>query len=526
MRRFNTEGPVRADEHYCVPPLERVDLDDILSLVRDEQYFVLRAPRQTGKTTTLRALRDLLNEEAAGDLRCVYANVEGGEAGRNDIGSAVRGILNLLADRARAAGDDSLAGIWKGALADGGPLDGLRSALFRWAQVSPKPIVLLLDEMDALVDDTLLSVLHQLRAGYADHPEGFPQSVVLCGLRDVRAYRMPPEVAARAPAGQVPFNIVSESFRLRDFDEAETRALLAQHTEETGQEFESEALEAVWEQTQGQPGLVNALADEACFRSEAGRDRSRPVTAEDINGAVETLIVGRNAHFDRLAAELRDERVRRVIEPVLTGATLGDASVEDIRYVRDLGLTFPDGPTRIANPIYREFVPRELMRTAPASLPPETRWFATGDGALDVEESLSRFQQYFRERSEHAEEPFDYPEAEPHLLLQAFCQRIVDDGGRVEREYGFWRQRADLLLEWPRGEGRRDRFVVECRVLGKSREATEREGLEQTMAYMDRSGAATGHLVIFDRSGERSWREKIYRREAEQDGFPITIWGM
>ena len=526
MRVFNTDGPIRPDEHYCVPPLERLDLKGVYELIRLKKYFVLHAPRQTGKTTTLRALRDLLNEGAAGDLRCVYANVEGGEAERNDIGSAVRGILNLLADRARAAGDDSLAGIWKGALEDGGPLDGLRSALFRWAQVSPKPIVLLLDEMDALVDDTLLSVLHQLRAGYADRPEGFPQSVVLCGLRDVRAYRMPPEVAARAPAGQVPFNIVSESFRLRDFDEAETRALLTRHTEETGQEFESEALEAVWEQTQGQPGLVNALADEACFRSEAGRDRSRPVTAEDIRGAAETLIVGRNAHFDRLAAELRDERVRRVIEPVLTGATLGDASVEDIRYVRDLGLTFPDGPTRIANPIYREFVPRELMRTVPASLPPEIRWFVTEDGALDVEESLSRFQKYFREHSEHSEERFDYPEAAPHLLLQAFCQRIVDDGGRVEREYGFWRQRADLLLEWPRGEGRRDRFVVECRVLGKSREATEREGLEQTMAYMDQSGAATGHLVIFDRSGERSWREKIYRPAAERDGFPITIWGM
>ena len=526
MRVFKTSGPVYPDKHYAVPPLERLDLDDILSLVRDEEYFVLHAPRQTGKTTTLLALCDLLNEGAAGDLRCVYANVEAGQSRREDAGGAIRGILNQLADRARDTGDDALAGIWKAALEDGGPSDGLRSALSRWAQVSPKPIVLLLDEVDALVGDTLLSVLRQLRAGYDQKPSKFPQSVVLCGLRDVRDYRLPPEVAARAPAGQVPFNIVSESFRLRDFDEAETRALLTQHTEETGQEFESEALEAVWEQTQGQPGLVNALADEACFRSEAGRDRSRPVTAEDIRGAVEALIVRRNAHFDRLAEKLRDERVRRVIEPVLTGATLGDASVEDIRYVRDLGLTARDGPTRIANPLYREFVPRELMRTVPADFPPEARWFVTDDGALDVEESLSRFQEYFCERSEHAEEPFDYPEAEPHLLLQAFCQRIVEDGGRVEREYGFWRQRADLLLEWPRGEGRRDRFAVECKVRHRGRETTEREGLEQTAAYMDRSGAKAGHLVIFDRSAERSWGEKIYRREAERDGFPITIWGM
>ncbi len=61
MRRFNTEGPIRSDDHYVVPPLERMDLDRILGLVRDKRYFVLHAPRQTGKTTTLLALCDLLN---------------------------------------------------------------------------------------------------------------------------------------------------------------------------------------------------------------------------------------------------------------------------------------------------------------------------------------------------------------------------------------------------------------------------------------------------------------------------------
>ena len=526
MRYFNTEGPVAPEEHYCVPPLERVRLESVLTLIRRKKYFVLHAPRQTGKTTTLRALRDRLNEGAAGDLRCLYASLESGQTARENLGEAMEAVVGKLASEAGAIGDEFLPAEWRSILANAGPHRALEESLIRWSRASSAPLVLLLDEVDALLGDSLLSVLRQLRSGYGDRPGGFPQSVVLCGLRDVRDYRLQFDPDKPSPAGGSPFNIKAKSLRLVDFNEAQIRALYAQHTEETGQEFEPAALDAVREQTQGQPWLVNALANEACFENEAGRDRSRPITAEDINGAVETLIVGRNAHFDRLAAELRDERVRRVIEPVLTGATLGDASIEDIRYVRDLGLTFPDGPTRIANPIYREFVPRELMRTAPANFPPETRWFATGDGALDVEESLSRFQQYFGERPEHAEEPFDYPEAEPHLLLQAFCQRIVDDGGRVEREYGFWRQRADLLLEWPRGEGRRDRFVVECRVLGKSREATEREGLEQTMAYMDRSGAATGHLVIFDRSGERSWREKIYRREAERDGFPITIWGM
>ena len=50
--------------------------------------------------------------------------------------------------------------------------------------------MLLIDEIDTLIGDTLISVLRQLRAGYVRRPESFPQSVVLCGVRDVRDYRI------------------------------------------------------------------------------------------------------------------------------------------------------------------------------------------------------------------------------------------------------------------------------------------------------------------------------------------------
>ena len=82
VRTFNTEGPVVAADHYQIPPLERIDLDAVLGLVGDKKYFVLHAPRQTGKTSALLALRDLLNGGHAGDYRCVYANVEAGQAAR------------------------------------------------------------------------------------------------------------------------------------------------------------------------------------------------------------------------------------------------------------------------------------------------------------------------------------------------------------------------------------------------------------------------------------------------------------
>ena len=524
MRFFNTAGPVVPEDHYIVPPLERMDLAGVLSLVQQKKYFVLHAPRQTGKTTALLAVRDRLNEGAAGDFRCVYANLEIGQAAREDTGRAMRAILAEIAGRASLLGDSFPRTVMEECLAGAGPDGALATLLTDWAGADPRPLVLLLDEVDALVGDTLVSVLRQLRGGYDKKPRGFPQSVALCGLRDVRDYRMHLEPGKQVIAGGSPFNIRAKSLRLGDLTEAETRALLAQHTEETGQRFEPEALDAVWEQTLGQPWLVNALAYEACFENRAGRDRRRAITADAILDARESLVLRRETHLDQLADKLQEDRVRRVIEPSLIGAA-GRATTRDIDYARDLGLIARDTPVRIANPIYREVIPRELTRIAQEELDFDPAPFIAADGSLRHSRLLEDFQSYFREHSEHWIERFVYHEAGPQLLLHAFLQRVVNGGGRVEREYHLGRMRTDLLLVWPRGE-RREKFVIECKMRHGSRETTERKGLEQTAAYMDRCGAKAGHLVIFDRDGKRSWKEKTYRRETEVAGAPITIWGM
>ena len=157
----------------------------------------LIAPRQTGKTSALLALRDLLNAGAAGDLHCAYVNVEAAQAQRENVERAIRVIVGQMASRARASGDGFLYEAWPAIFAIFG--DGaLQEALLRWAEESPKPLVVLIDEIDTLVGDTLISVLRQLRAGYDQRPERYPQSVVLCGVRDVR--------------GSV-FNIKAESLR-------------------------------------------------------------------------------------------------------------------------------------------------------------------------------------------------------------------------------------------------------------------------------------------------------------------------
>ena len=525
MRFFNTTGPVVAADHYCIPPLERLNLADVRRLIRDKRYFVLHAPRQTGKTSALLALRDLLNAED--DFHCVYVNVEAGQAAREDVEQVIRTVLGELAVRASLTlNDEFLLNIWSGILAEFGPHAALRVALTRWAQADSKPLVLLIDEIDALIGDALLSVLRQLRAGYDLRPAGFPQSVVLCGVRDVRDYRIQSTAENALIAGGSAFNIRARSLRLGDFSQDEVIALLNQHTEETGQVFTAAALETVWTQTQGQPYLVNALADETCFYGEAAEDRSIAITAEAIREAQEQLILRRETHLDQLADKLQEERVQRVIEPLLSGSEDSDFSTRDLEYVRDLGLIAPNDPLRIANPIYAEIVPRELTYAAQVGLNEDTAWYIDADGGLNVVELMTEFQTFFREHSEHWVTRFQYQEAGPQLLLQAFLQRIVNSGGRIEREYGLGRGRTDLLIVWPQGD-QTIKVVIECKILHKSLEQTIAEGLEQTAEYMDRCAAEAGHLVIFDRREGRRWEDKIFHfRRTSINGVEIDVWGM
>jgi len=342
----------------------------------------------------------------------------------------------------------------------------------------------------------------------------------------VRDYRIQSTAENAIITGGSAFNVKAESLRLGAFSDEEVQTLLAQHTQETGQVFTDGAQHAIWEWTQGQPWLVNALAYEACFKNEAGRDRSRSIDAAAIGAAREQLIVRRETHLDQLADKLKEERVRRVVEPLLSGGEAHSLPPDDLMYVRDLGLISPDDPVCIANPIYREVIPRDLTYTTQATLAQDTAWYVNAAGELDMGKLLSAFQAFFREHSEHWVERFQYKEAGPQLLLQAFLQRVINSGGRIEREYGLGRLRTDLLIAWPQGERIR-KVVIECKILHKGLEQTIAVGLEQTAAYMDRCQAEAGHLVIFDRRVGRRWDDKVFHcRRAADSGVVIEVWGM
>ncbi|MEM8529141.1 MAG: AAA-like domain-containing protein [Bacteroidota bacterium] len=520
---FNTEGPIKTDLHYYISSDERWNFSHVIGLIQQQKYFVLHAPRQTGKTSALLALIEELN--TFGQYEAVYANIEAAQAARENVKDGMRAVLSSISSGMYYFLKSSfLRKNFVRIFEESGHNTALTDLLAFWAENADKPVVLFLDEVDTLIGDTLISLLRQIRAGYNQRPRAFPISIVLCGVRDVRDYRIHSSSTKEIITGGSAFNIKAESLRLANFTKAQIAQLYQQHTDATGQVFEDGILDLAWYYTEGQPWLVNAIAYEATYRMQENRDRQRPITLEIFETAKENIILRRDTHLDQLTDKLREDRVRRIIEPMLSGKNITqNHRPDDVQYVNDLGLIQLDinGEFRIANAIYKEIIPRELTWNIQTGLTTKRLWYINEDGSLDMHKLLTAFQDFFRKHSEHWVERFDYKEAGPQLLLQAFLQRIVNGGGRIEREYGFGRGRTDLFIEFFYGDGQVQSIVLELKLFHSNLEKTIEEGIVQTKAYMDKCGAKEGHLLLFDRREKVSWEEKIWQKGMKG----LSIWG-
>ena len=518
-RFFNTAGPCRSEDHYMLPPMDR--LPQVGRIIDQKGYFVIHAPRQTGKTTAMLALARELT--ASGRYVSALVSMEVGAA-FNDLGAAELAILKLWRDVTDWQLPVELQPpSWPTAPAG----QRIGTALAAWAKVAPCPLVLFLDEIDSLRDVVLLSVLRQLRAGYPGRPQAFPWSVALIGLRDVRDYKVASGGSERLHTAS-PFNIKVRSLTLQNFSADEVSALYQQHADESGQPFTPEATRRAFELTQGQPWLVNALA--YVITEELLPGDQTPITTAHVDQAKEILIARQDTHLDSLAERLREPRVRHVIEPMMAGRALGDVPPDDIRFVLDLGLCRmdPAGGLVIANPIYREVLPRVLTTTSFASLPHIQPTWLRPDGRLDKERLLDAFLVFWRQHGQPLLKSAPYHEIAPHLVLMAFLHRVANAGGTLEREYAISSGRMDICLRYGPALGEAkgpDTLAMELKVWRDGESDPLKQGLDQLDGYLGGLTLESGWLVIFDqRSNQPPISERTTTEQATTPhGRAITV---
>jgi hypothetical protein len=342
-------------------------------------------------------------------------------------------------------------------------------------------------------------------------------------MRNIRDYKAKVRPDSETLGSASPFNIVTKTYTLQNFTKEEIAQLYRQHTGEAGQRFEDSAVDLVWQQTQGQPWLVNAVANEVIVEILQS-DYAKSVTAELVSEAIQNIILNRPTHIDSLLERLKEERVRRVIEPLILGEGLINRDSDDFRYTTELGLIrVVNSVIEPANPIYAEVIIRKLSSNTqeelkdpkyPYQLPRYLK-----DGRIDMDCLMCDFQHFWRENSEIWEERYDYKEAAPHLIMMAFLQRVVNGGGHIIRDMASGRGRLDLCLAY---ENRK--YPIELKI--RYGEKYLKEGLEQTARYMDIHGCSEGWLVVFDRRTTIAWEDKLYMKKETVDGKTITVVGL
>ena len=514
-RRFNTTGPCNPSEHYMLKPEDQCP--GVMDLIEQKQFFVIHAPRQSGKTTLLKSLQK--NLLAGGKYYPLYCSVEIAQ-GLHSLKDGLLTILNRL----------TLALEFNPLLCKYAPhIDPLlkdpSTGLFRYlsslAAQADKPVVVFFDEADCLGGETLISFLRQLRDGYINRGEiPFVHSLALVGMRNIRDYKGQVRPDSQTLGSSSPFNIAKKALTLEYFSRDDVAALYQQHTHDTGQVFPTELVDLVWNLTRGQPWLVNALAAEMV--EEMGKnDFTKPLTAALGEEAAQRIILRRDTHIDSLLERLKEERVRNIIEPILLGE--GDSlqrASDDFQFVRDLGLIREDrGTLMIANPIYNEVIARTLNVDLQSSLPRELIHCWMDETNINLTGLLKSFQEFWRDNSAAWRERFEYKEAAPHLILLAYLQRVVNGGAKITREFATGTRRVDVCVEYA---GKR--YPIEMKLVRGPK--TREEGLMQLTKYMDTLGCKEGWLLLFDVNSTVPWESRLSWETVEKDGHVIHVVGV
>jgi hypothetical protein len=525
---------------------------EVEMMIQGEFYFILHAPRQSGKTTYLFDIVDKINND--GIYYALYCTLETLD-NIYDPDTGIDYILMLIYESIEASNlknSVSLVNNFKPSRSFSTPTK-IKSFLNYLCNNLDKELIIFFDEADCIAEEPLITFLRQIRQGYNTRfrlNNKFPRSMALVGMRDIRDYLKSVRSESESKGLASPFNIKKDALTLDNFTKEEIAILYRQHTVASGQMFDELAISRAWHWSEGQPWLVNALAYETIVKI-LHNDYASPVSSQLIDQAAENLIKRRDIHIDSLLERLKEPRVASVMNGVFAGTSLkGSKYIDDRRYCLDLGLVALDANNNLrpANALYQEVISRVLIDPVQSLLNENIELLKWNNGKIVfISAILKSFQNFWRENAfsfplrinepeiesfkekiaeidnkDLALEILDlvarkYDEAVYSIILMAFLQRVVNGGAKVYRQFAEGRGSVDLLVSF-----NEQKYLIECKIKGHM---PMDKCVTQLMGYLDSAGDKEGWLVIFDRKRNKSWDEKITWETTQVEGFTVHIVG-
>jgi hypothetical protein len=227
MKSFNTSGPNILSEHYTLIREELIEQG--VKLVSNSRYFTIWAPRQTGKSTYFKLLQV---EAEKKDFMVLNINVE------NYKEETLQGFLDKLQFELIHLGINA-------------PKFDTFPRFSNYIEtINDCQLLFIIDELEGLNPDLFGQFLHTIRKLYHSREKHCLKSVILVGVSNIVGV-----VSDNAS----PFNI-ADNLNVPYFTHEEVRELLEMHKDATGQGFDAEVADKIFDITAGQPGLVNGFA--------------------------------------------------------------------------------------------------------------------------------------------------------------------------------------------------------------------------------------------------------------------------
>ncbi len=506
MRRFGTQGPVNAQEHYVVSRSDEVA--DYIRRVEEGKYIVLFAPRQTGKTTffqdvlaalivrsrsieqiidyfpiqlnfdvcknlTLSTFYEYLYEQMREEIEAVFQ-------GRGCVPSeALRGFL----EGTTLTNHLSMMTFFK------------RFARFLDAEYAGQQVIIVIDEFDGIPQVALSDFLHTLRHIYIAGKPRCPHSVGIIGVKSIAQLNYDRSIS--------PFNIQDE-FQLPNFTLEQVHELLGQYTAEVGQVFVPEVIASIHKQTAGQPVLVNRFAQ--ILTEELDIPKSEPITMAHFSEAHTQLLHDRNTNIEHLTTNIRrNPRFASVLMRIMERDEGVDFNMDDdtINELATYGVIkkSTDGMCEILNPIYLYRILRTFKpivngledQYVPRGGPEEFLNYITSAGYIEMESLLDNFRDFIARAGFKILQVPDTPQESVgrHLLLAYLDQFVKIIGGFMHIEVQTGRGRMDIIITH-----NQQKYIIETKIWrGDSR---YQAGKKQLATYLKSEGVTEGDYIVFD----------------------------
>ena len=501
MRRFWTQGPVNAQEHYVVSRSD--EIADYIKRVDEGRYVVLFAPRQTGKTTffqdALAALvADSITEQTADYFPIqlnfdVYKNTSVTDFYHNLYHDICEEIEHLFQRRGGTPPEALIQLLADTQLTNPHAMRRFFRHLDRL--LTPQKFVLIIDEFDGIPQAALSDFLHTLRHIYISGKPRCPHSVGIIGVKSIAQLNYDRSIS--------PFNIQDE-FHLPNFTLEQVHELLGQYTEEVGQVFVPEVIASIHKQTAGQPVLVNRFAQ--ILTEELDILKSEPITMAHFSKAHAQLLEEDNVNLTHLLTNIRrDRRFESVLMRIMARDEGVDFNLRSdiISELATYGVIArgPDGMCEIVNPIYLYCILQAFKPIVngleDAYLHEDSRGgfldYLTPTGRIDMGMLLDNFRDFIARAGFKILQVPDTPQESVgrHLLLAYLDQFVKDIGGFMHIEVQTGRGRMDIIVTH-----NQQKYIIETKIWrGEHR---YQAGKKQLAAYLRTEGVTEGHYVVFD----------------------------